>query len=146
MPPPTVPPPTCAPTPIAGIGLGTAITAGLTVILDELFFDPRPAGGKGFDDLTDPRCKPKCGNCDQAEHRILQDAVDRICKQPRRCTPGMSPKELQDNFNKNMECYYARKEVNQRCYNGGDPGHRQQQDDARRAALNCLDLMTGGKH
>jgi RHS repeat-associated protein len=141
-----VPPPTtCVPEEAAAMGLGAMLSAGLTVILDELFFDPASAGEKGLDDLTDSRCKPKCGDCDPAEHRILQDAVDRICQSPRKCSAGMSPAQLQAYYTANVACYFARKEVNERCYRGGDAGHRQQQDDARRAALRCLDVMTGGK-
>jgi hypothetical protein len=116
----------------------------LTVILNEIF-NPDPLGGPGIDDFTDPSCKPKCGKCDPAEHGFLQFAVNQECKVPRACSPGMSPKQLEDFLNQNMRCFYARKEINERCYDGGDKGHQQAQGDALKAALKCLNFLTGGK-
>jgi RHS repeat-associated protein len=136
------PAPSCPPevAPLPSI-LGAA-GGWLTVILNEIF-NPEPLGGPGIDDFTDPSCKPKCGKCDPAEHGFLQFAVDQACKVQRACAPGMSPKQLEDFLNQNMQCYYARKEINERCYGGGNKGHEQAQKDALNAAKRCLNLLTG---
>jgi hypothetical protein len=44
-----------------------------------------------------------------------------------------------------MACAAARDEINIVCFGGGDDGHRQAADDARRAAARCSALMTSKK-
>ena len=134
-----VPPPACRPAPLGILGrLGGA----LTVILNELF-NPTPLGGPGISDFADPNCDPKCGDCDPHEHGFLQYLVNKACKSgPRRCSGGMSAEQLSTNFQKNIECYYARREINDRCFRGGDDGHQKAATAAANAAIRCLDMLT----
>lgn len=85
--------------------------------------------------------KSRYGNCSPHEHSCLQSAVNAACKRPRACRPGQSQLVLRQNLNKNIACSEARDAINKKCYRGGDPGHRQAADDARRAAQNCRDLL-----
>lgn len=124
------------------LGAATRTAGAVFTIIFEEIFSPSPLGGPGIDDFTDPACKPKCGNCDPVEHGILQYSVNSLCKRPRKCVPGMSPAQLEDFFQRNVQCQFARKEINDRCYGGGDAGHRQAAEEARKAARKCLDMMT----
>jgi hypothetical protein len=134
-----VPPPACQPSPVIALG---RLGAAAAVILNELF-NPASLGGPGLDDFTDTSCKPKCGNCDPAEHGFLQAGVNDSCKgRSSRCSTGMTPQELESRFWQNVQCNFARQEINNRCFNGGNAGHREAADNARRAALRCLDLLT----
>jgi type VI secretion system secreted protein VgrG len=81
------------------------------------------------------------GNCTSERHRFLQDAVDAACKIPRRCDGGQDCATLQSNYGKNQACASARDAINVECFGGGDAGHRQAADDARRAAARCSALM-----
>jgi Novel toxin 16 len=137
------PPPACNPSVLGTIGRGIAAAgAAFTVILNELF-SPASAGEPGLSDFTDPSCKPRCGDCDPFEHGILQTAVQRACKGvPRKCFPGMSPQQLEANFYKNAECHFARREVNERCYRGGDAGHIEAVRNAAAATERCAELLT----
>src|SRR5687767_7680633 len=80
------------------------------------------------------------GACTEVQHRALQDAVDAACKIPRRCSGLQSCSELDSNYAKNIACADARDAINLTCYGGGDSGHRQAADDARRAAQRCAML------
>jgi type VI secretion system secreted protein VgrG len=81
------------------------------------------------------------GNCTSERHRALQDAVDAACKIPRRCDGTQDCGTLQSNHGKNLACASARDAINVECFGGGDAGHRQAADDARRAAARCSALM-----
>jgi hypothetical protein len=81
------------------------------------------------------------GTCTPEQHRALQDAVDAACKIPRRCDGSQDCATLQSNTDKNIACAAARDTINVTCFGGGDPGHRQAADDARRAAQRCSILL-----
>jgi len=135
------PPPVCSPSPVVGSGAAAATIVGVALAI---VFTPRTLAGPGIDDFTDPSCDPQCGDCDPGEHGFLQYAVDQACKGSRRaCGAGMSPRELEDNLRRNVQCYYARQEINQRCFRGGDEGHRTALRETQRAIYTCLDLLTG---
>ena len=85
------------------------------------------------------------GDCTPEQHRSLQDAVDAACKIPRRCDGGQDCATLQSNHGKNLACAGARDTINVTCFRGGNPGHRQAADDARRAAQRCSVLMVTKK-
>jgi RHS repeat-associated protein len=81
----------------------------------------------------------KCGNCTPAEHALLQSSVNQNCKgESRKCTAQQDLQTLQANLAKNVACALARDEINNRCYGGGDAGHRNAANEARGAAANCL--------
>jgi len=85
------------------------------------------------------------GTCTTEQHRALQDAVDAACKIPRRCDGSQDCATLQSNADKNLACAAARDTINVTCFGGGDPGHRQAADDARRAAQRCSILLVTKK-
>jgi len=86
----------------------------------------------------------RCGNCTPEEHAALQAAVNGACKAgPRRCSPSQDPVTLATNMGKNLACAAARDTINQRCFGGGDAGHRQAADQARAAAIRCARLLRG---
>lgn len=85
------------------------------------------------------------GDCTPEQHRNLQTAVDAACKIPRRCDGGQDCATLQSNHGKNIACAGARDTINLTCFRGGDDGHRQAADDARRAAQRCSALMVTKK-
>jgi hypothetical protein len=59
----------------------------------------------------------------------------------RRCEPSDSCDELQSKYYKNIRCAQARDNINNTCFGGGDAGHRQAANDARRAAQRCIAIM-----
>jgi type VI secretion system secreted protein VgrG len=85
------------------------------------------------------------GTCTAERHRALQDAVDAACKIPRRCDGTQDCATLQSNADKNLVCAAARDAINVECFGGGDPGHRQAADDARRAAQRCTIILATKK-
>jgi type VI secretion system secreted protein VgrG len=85
------------------------------------------------------------GNCTPEQHRTLQNAVDAACKIPRRCDGNQDCATLLSNHGKNLACAAARDDINITCFGGGDAGHRQAADDARRAAQRCSTLMVTKK-
>ena len=88
----------------------------------------------------------RCGSCTPEEHAALQAAVNAACKAgPRRCSPTQDPATLATNMGKNLACAAARDTINQRCFGGGDAGHRQAADQARSAAIRCARLLRGQK-
>lgn len=84
---------------------------------------------------------PPPGDCTTEQHRNLQNAVDAACKIPRRCDGTQSCATLQSNHGLNIACAEARDTINLTCFRGGNDGHRQAADDARRAAQRCSALM-----
>lgn len=82
------------------------------------------------------------GDCTDAQHQTLQDAVNKACKlESRACRSGQSCEELRANLKKNQICYDARKEVMDVCYRGGDPEHQQALAETQNAINTCVDLI-----
>jgi Domain of unknown function (DUF4157)/Novel toxin 16 len=63
------------------------------------------------------------GDCSWAEHRLLQDEVDRACDRDTRCTQNDSCATLWEKIGFNAECIRARATINARCFRGGNLGH-----------------------
>lgn len=88
-------------------------------------------------DLTPP------GNCIQGIHDELQRLVKAWCDHPsgRACTPGESCHRLRQKIRRNQLCAQHRRTINDRCYDGGNLGHRIAERDARRAQATCMALF-----
>ena len=88
------------------------------------------------------RCRRRNGDCDPEEHAVLQAAVDAACKSgPSKCTGNQDTATLQANMAANLACAAARDTINNQCFKGGNAGHRQAADNARRAAAKCAAFL-----
>jgi len=71
----------------------------------------------------------------------LQEEVDKQCKElPRACSETDDCRTLRRNWFRNERCARARERINEECFGGGDPGHREAAAAARRAEENCREL------
>ena len=79
------------------------------------------------------------GDCWFVRHREWQAAVDRLCQGGVRACPQnlRDCTIIQDRFQRNIGCFWARNRINRGCYRGGNPGHRQAAQAAMTAALLC---------
>jgi len=86
-------------------------------------------------------CQPPCS---PAERAALQGAVNLLCKKSGKtsCNSTQNCATLKANLAKNSACAAARQAINSRCCGGGDPGHRQAEANALRAAAKCAALIT----
>ena len=66
---------------------------------------------------------PPPGDCTWAQHRILQNEVDRACDRDTRCTQNDSCPVLWEKIGFSAECIRARAVINAQCFRGGNPGH-----------------------
>jgi Novel toxin 16 len=81
------------------------------------------------------------GNCTPQRHAELQAAVTAACKvESRACDYTQDCATLEANYSKNIACAEAREAINDECFFGGDPGHQQAAQEARRAAHKCIAL------
>ena len=93
------------------------------------------------EEAFDPNKPP--GDCTPEEHRTLQQNVKTHCKGTAGlgCDPDKYPKmecsEIKKRFQNQHKCFFARREINVRCFRGGNEGHEQAEDDAGRAAAKC---------
>jgi len=85
----------------------------------------------------------KCGNCSEGEHQLLQALVELSCGGKRKCFDGQSTMTYFWNYARNVACQRSRNNINNRCFGGGDDGHRRAADEAGRAAEKCLRYLTG---
>jgi RHS repeat-associated protein len=85
---------------------------------------------------------PPPGDCDPDTQRRLQDDVNYACKQPRKCTQGMSSSELTTNMIRNRSCGNARNLINKKCFRGGDAEHREEADNAFHSLAKCESLIS----
>lgn len=92
------------------------------------------------------------GNCEQTEHDTMQRAVKAICDPPegiaggstrtwRQCQATDSCGQLGLKIFRNQMCALRRKSINDKCYDGGDIGHKIAERDARLAQANCMALF-----
>ncbi len=87
-------------------------------------------------------CKGPCGDCTPLQHSLMQGAVNAACKSgPSACKASQTCAELKANLAINAACATARNRINNICYGGGDPGHRQAAADATAAAVKCAGFM-----
>lgn len=78
------------------------------------------------------------GDCTPAEHRALQNEVNRACKgRSRRCLGTDDCATIWDKIEANAECIRARSVINARCFRGGDAGHNEALVAAVGALNNC---------
>ncbi|CAN5331827.1 hypothetical protein BH23BAC1_BH23BAC1_17810 [soil metagenome] len=95
---------------------------------------------KGWDKALGILLNPP-GDCTEERHRELQDEVDRQCKKNKRaCDSSQDCATLKSYKRRNEKCARARKKINKECFNGGDPGHRQAEKEAERAAKKCEEI------
>jgi type VI secretion system secreted protein VgrG len=83
--------------------------------------------------------------CTPQEKYLLQQEVSRLCKgsdSGRACRSGMSTAEALTNAAKFEACAAARDAINNKCFGGGDAGHREAANNARRAAQKCRDIAS----
>lgn len=68
----------------------------------------------------------------------MQQAVGRACKaQPMRCTVSMTCEQLKANWRAFETCIQARQALMDRCFHGGDDGHRSKVNEGRRGQEKC---------
>jgi hypothetical protein len=88
------------------------------------------------------------GNCEQDEHDNMQRLVKEFCDPPtgwsggttrtwRECRTSDSCGQLKLKITRNQMCGMHRRIINDKCYNGGDEGHRNAESNARRGQAKC---------
>ena len=81
-----------------------------------------------------------CTPCSESERKKLKEEQDSQCK-PSSCNAGMDCNQLKKNYKMNVRCIAARLHIMNKCYGGGNQGHKDQVDFRRIAAGNCACLM-----
>jgi hypothetical protein len=83
------------------------------------------------------------GNCIQGIHDGMQRSVKAWCDHfsGRTCRSADSCGRLLQKIRRNERCAFFRREINNRCYNGGNLGHRIAERDARNAQKNCVAFL-----
>jgi hypothetical protein len=64
------------------------------------------------------------GNCRKKEWKDLQKAVSANCRSTSTCLDWDKCEPLLDKLSRFLNCADARKAINDRCFGGGDPGHK----------------------
>jgi hypothetical protein len=78
------------------------------------------------------------GNCTPGEHRQLQQEVQEWCKnKPRRCEESQTLEELEKRIENNSKCIAARSRINNKCFRGGDAGHKEALETAINSLVKC---------
>lgn len=85
---------------------------------------------------------PPPGDCDPALHSFLQAEVDVECSVPRSCKGTDDCSTLVLKRAQRKICRDARVTINQLCFRGGDPTHRDEVDKEERGIRRCDDLIT----
>jgi RHS repeat-associated protein len=80
--------------------------------------------------------------CSVGVHVGMQLAVNLACKWsgPRRCLETDDCSENARKISTNSACAATRRAINNRCFNGGDLGHRQAEEEAKNAIKRCMEL------
>lgn len=83
------------------------------------------------------------GTCTKEEHYQLQQVVNTACSPAiiRACKKGQDCDLLRENLRKFEACIKARKDINDKCYGGGDPGHNEQIANMTNGAKNCISII-----
>lgn len=90
------------------------------------------------------------GNCKPKQHEALQQQVKDACKVPnepyacRQWNPNDPAKDCSEwrvIYQRNIDCYNARREINQTCYDGGNPTHQDEERIAAERADTCWLLI-----
>ena len=83
------------------------------------------------------------GDCTPKEHEALQNAVDVACSYPSRCTANQSPAIWRLNIEIKQKCINARSAINNKCYKGGNVGHKQAVDEQNLGIARCEEFLRG---
>lgn len=85
--------------------------------------------------------------CPPHVYRKLYLAYQISCKlpPPPSCEFGLDREEAQKRANWHQRCADDRKNINNTCFEGGDPGHREAARNAARAAQACRNVAATGK-
>jgi hypothetical protein len=89
---------------------------------------------------SDRSCAKNPGDCSVEECEALQAQV-KLYKSGRKCMEGDSIQVLQEKMAQFINLRDARKNINNKCFKGGDKGHQQAEDDVKRAISNCETLI-----
>jgi len=78
--------------------------------------------------------------CTARQLIVFQLAVNVACKWSGQlsCSPADDCKTNQTKIGRISACITARKLINQKCFNGGDAGHKQAVEEYKKALQNCL--------
>lgn len=130
---------------VAALGLivlvGGASFFGCSMSAGDTRTDEMEGASSATDESRDELAGP--GGCSKLELRTLQAAVTAACKSgiAFSCRPGMDRARLQGNAALASACAAARNTINNRCFGGGDAGHREAARNAERAAQKCRDFL-----
>jgi hypothetical protein len=103
---------------------------------------PQPGGpGRSPPDQGGPPWDYGKSDCTPDELRNLNRRMHAICDLPRSCVkpPITDCEELWYRMRLNAYCEKARKDINTKCYRGGDATHRAEVQKARDAYKECSD-------
>jgi hypothetical protein len=95
--------------------------------------------------------KKVCVDCSSSTISDFRGQIQRYCKdEPRGCTDIPRTVEVAEKYftvriENGDRCIAARKDENSRCWDGGDPGHKDAVDQAERARKNCYDELNTRK-
>lgn len=87
------------------------------------------------------------GNCTPTQHENLQKPVHAFCDLPRACkqwhpnNPTEDCAAWREFYQRNIDCHNARREINQVCYDGGNPTHQEKENEALVTAGDCWALI-----
>jgi len=79
----------------------------------------------------------KNGSCTPEEHQELESYKEQYCTGAQMCVPGMDPLTQKALFAKNAMCLKYRLEIMDRCFDGGDSGHKTEAAAALRNMRSC---------
>jgi YD repeat-containing protein len=137
--------PTGEPLPAASVGVGVGVAVGEVIVGTEIGAGVIAAVGTGvigtvgiiISVVTAPLAPP--GNCTSTQYDGFKAAVDKACHGPSfSCDCTMSCDELKKRKAMAIACYAARSRINKRCFDGGDPGHQQAQEQAANSIGKCI--------
>jgi len=80
--------------------------------------------------------------CTSARLRQLEAYKDTVCP-ALGCGDYDNCDTIYNKIVRATNCYLARDQINNECYDGGDPGHRQAADNAFRARERCNEYWVG---
>lgn len=89
------------------------------------------------------------GNCTPQQHEDLQTPIHPLCDRDRACkqwnpnNPAEDCVKWREYYQRNIDCHNARREINQVCFNGGNPIHQDKEREAAETAENCWNLIQG---
>jgi len=83
------------------------------------------------------------GNCTPEEHRDLQNRVENACGAATACKGGDDLFTLNWKIGLQSACIDARRRINDRCFGGGDAGHRLQIEQRKGSIRNCQNFISG---